>query len=96
MEVSRTDRFLGGGYYACDNETLACLREDIDTQPHQFKSILMEDNFRQTFFPGIKKDEKKIVEAFCKMSADNALKKKPKVISENLLSGTALLTNVGL
>ena len=91
-----TDRFLGGGYYACDNETLACLREDIDTQPHQFKSILMDDNFRKTFFPGIKKDEKKIVEAFCKMSADNALKKKPKVISEKPPSGIALLTNVGL
>jgi hypothetical protein len=96
MVMTWTDRFLGGGYYACDNETLACLREDIDTQPHQFKSILMDDNFRKTFFPGIKKDEKKIVEAFCKMSADNALKKKPKVISEIPPSRITLLTNVGL
>ncbi|KAN0098684.1 Conserved hypothetical protein (DUF2461) domain containing protein [Hyaloscypha variabilis] len=70
--------FFGGGYYACDNETLACLREDIDTQPHQFKSILTADNLRTTFFPGVKKDEKKVVAAFCKMSADNALKTKPK------------------
>jgi predicted nucleotide-binding protein (sugar kinase/HSP70/actin superfamily) len=58
---------------------LACLREDIDQQPHQFKSILMEDNLRGTFFPDVKKDEKKVVAAFCKMSADNALKTKPKV-----------------
>jgi hypothetical protein len=39
----------------------------------------MADNLRKTFFPGIKNDEKKVVAAFCKMSADNALKTKPKV-----------------
>jgi len=70
--------FFGGGYYSSDNETLACLREDIDQQPHQFKSILMEENLRRTFFPDVKNDEKKIIAAFCKMSGDNALKKKPK------------------
>jgi len=56
------------------------LREDIDLQPHQFKSILTANKFRETFFPKVKKgDEKKIVDAFCKMSGENALKKKPKV-----------------
>jgi hypothetical protein len=54
------------------------MREDIDQQPHQFKSVLMNDNLRKTFFPGMK-DEKKVVAAFCKMSGDNALKTKPKV-----------------
>jgi uncharacterized protein (DUF2461 family) len=73
-----TDVRLGGGYYSSDNATLACMREDIDQQPHQFKSVLMNDNLRKTFFPGMK-DEKKVVAAFCKMSGDNALKTKPKV-----------------
>ena len=73
-----TDDQLGGGYYSSDNATLACMREDIDQQPHQFKSVLMNDNLRKTFFPGMK-DEKKVVAAFCKMSGDNALKTKPKV-----------------
>jgi hypothetical protein len=72
------------------------LREDIDTQPHQFKSILMEDNLRQTFFPGVKKDEKKIVAAFCKMSAENALKTKPKVNLSELFPEITLLIGVGL
>ncbi|KAE8441437.1 hypothetical protein EG329_004963 [Mollisiaceae sp. DMI_Dod_QoI] len=70
--------FFGGGYYGSDNLTLACLREDIDQQPHQFKSILMGEKFRKTFFPSAGKDEKKVVAAFCKMSGDNALKTKPK------------------
>lgn len=70
--------FFGGGYYGSDNLTLACLREDIDQQPHQFKSILMDDKLRKTFFPDLKADQKKVVAAFCKMSAENALKKKPK------------------
>lgn len=69
----------GGGYYGSDNLTLACLREDIDQQPHQFKSILMGEKFRKTFFPSAGKDEKKVIAAFCKMSGDNALKTKPKV-----------------
>lgn len=69
----------GGGYFGCDSETLACLREDIDTQPHQFKSILMGDKLRKTFFPNVKADEGKVVSAFCVMSKTNALKKKPKV-----------------
>jgi hypothetical protein len=86
----------GGGYYASDNETLACLREDIDTQPHQFKSILMEDNLRTTFFPGVKKDEKKVVAAFCKMSADNALKTKPKVSFRSSYTEGGLLMDAGL
>ncbi|RDW80288.1 hypothetical protein BP6252_04926 [Coleophoma cylindrospora] len=72
------ESFLGGGYYACDNATLACIREDIDLQPQQFKSILMNDNLRQTFFSGVSKDEKKVVAAFCAMSGENALKKMPK------------------
>ncbi|KAH7370936.1 hypothetical protein BKA65DRAFT_489523 [Rhexocercosporidium sp. MPI-PUGE-AT-0058] len=72
------ESFFGGGYFGCDNETLACLREDIDTQPHQFKSILMGDKLRKTFFPAVKADEEKVVSAFCKMSKTNALKKKPK------------------
>lgn len=71
--------FFGGGYYGSDNLTLNCMREDVDQQPHQFKSVLMDANFRNTYFPGIKADEKKIVAAFCKMSNDNALKTKPKV-----------------
>jgi len=87
---------LGGGYYACDNETLACLREDIDTQPHQFKSILTEEHLRTTFFPGIKKDEKKVIAAFCKMSADNALKTKPKVSLETSCPAMGLLIDAGL
>jgi uncharacterized protein (TIGR02453 family) len=70
---------LGGGYYSSDNLTLACLREDIDQQPHQFKSVLMDDRIRKTFFPGMKADQKKILESFYKMNAENALKKKPKV-----------------
>jgi uncharacterized protein (DUF2461 family) len=73
-----TDDQSGGGYYSSDNATLACMREDIDQQPHQFKSILMDDNLRKTFFPGVK-DEKKVIAAFCKMSGDNALKSRPKV-----------------
>ncbi|KAF8861882.1 hypothetical protein BDZ45DRAFT_671460 [Acephala macrosclerotiorum] len=72
------ESFFGGGYYASDNLTLACLREDIDQQPHQFKSILMGEKFRKTFFPSAGKDEKKVIAAFCKMSGDNALKTKPK------------------
>lgn len=70
--------------------TLACLREDIDQQPHQFKSILMDDKLRKTFFPDLKADQKKVVAAFCKMSAENALKKKPKVhtlLTQDALSG---------
>jgi hypothetical protein len=74
-----TDRRVGGGYYGCDNLTLACLREDIDQQPHQFKSVLMGDNFRRTFFPKAKNDEKNVIKAFCEMTKENALKKKPKV-----------------
>ncbi|KAK0122508.1 hypothetical protein ONS95_010736 [Cadophora gregata] len=72
------ESFCGGGYFGCDSETLACMREDIDTQPHQFKSILMGEKLRKTFFPAVKKDEGKIVAAFCNMSNMNALKKKPK------------------
>ncbi|KAL5326277.1 hypothetical protein ACEPPN_007415 [Leptodophora sp. 'Broadleaf-Isolate-01'] len=72
------ESFFGGGYFGCDSETLACLREDIDTQPHQFKSILMGDKLRKTFFPNVKADEGKVVSAFCVMSKTNALKKKPK------------------
>lgn len=70
---------IGGGYYASDNLTLACLREDIDQQPHQFKSIMMGEHLRKTFFPSAGKDEKKVIAAFCKMSGDNALKIRPKV-----------------
>lgn len=73
------ESFCGGGYFGCDAETLACLREDIDTQPHQFKSILMDDRVRKVFFPSVKKEEGKIVKAFCEMSKRDALKKKPKV-----------------
>jgi hypothetical protein len=56
----------------------------------------MEDNLRQTFFPGVKNDEKKIVAAFCKMSADNALKTKPKVGFKLYLVEMTLLTNAGV
>ncbi|CZT10566.1 uncharacterized protein RCO7_07527 [Rhynchosporium graminicola] len=72
------ESFVGGGYFGCDNETLACLREDIDTQPHQFKSVLMGERVRKTFFARVKNDEGKVVKAFCEMSKMNALKKKPK------------------
>ncbi|KAL2066746.1 hypothetical protein VTL71DRAFT_2818 [Oculimacula yallundae] len=72
------ESFCGGGYFGCDNETLACLREDIDTRPHQFKSVLMGERLRKTFFPKVKADEGKVVAAFCEMSKMNALKKKPK------------------
>jgi len=75
-----TDISKGGGYYASDNDTLACIREDIDQQPDQFKAMLTSDKLRKTFFPGVKKDEEKVVAAFCKMSNTNALKKKPKVL----------------
>lgn len=73
------ESFFGGGYFGCDSETLACLREDIDTQPHQFKGLLMGEKIRKTFFPAVKADEKKVADAFCKMSKMSALKKKPKV-----------------
>jgi len=72
------ESFCGGGYFGCDSETLACMREDIDTQSHQFKSVLMGEKLRKTFFPAIKNDEAKVVAAFCNMSKMNALKKKPK------------------
>ncbi|PVH76079.1 hypothetical protein DL98DRAFT_518200 [Cadophora sp. DSE1049] len=72
------ESFCGGGYFGCDSETLACMREDIDTQPHQFKSILMGDKLRKTFFPAVKNVEGKVVATFCNMSKMNALKKKPK------------------
>ncbi|KAI9054008.1 hypothetical protein LZ554_002952 [Drepanopeziza brunnea f. sp. 'monogermtubi'] len=72
------ESFMGGGYFGCDAETLACLREDIDTQPHQLKSILMEEKLRTTFFPKVKAEEGKIVKAFCEGSKRDALKKKPK------------------
>jgi hypothetical protein len=41
--------------------------------------VLLGDKLRKTFFPGMKAEEKKIMAAFCKMSSENALKKKPKV-----------------
>lgn len=69
----------GGGYYGTDNDTLACIREDIDTQPEQFRGVIMAKKLRSTFFPNIKNDEQKLLAAFCKMSGENALKKKPKV-----------------
>jgi len=72
------ESFFGGGYYASDNDTLTCIREDIDQQADQFKAMLTSDKLRKTFFPGVKKDTEKVVEAFCKMSNNNALKKKPK------------------
>lgn len=86
----------GGGYYGSDNLTLACLREDIDQQPHQFKSILMDDRLRKTFFPDMKADQKKVVAAFCKMSAENALKKKPKVPEHPPRIFEVKLTSLGL
>ncbi|KAK2624157.1 hypothetical protein QTJ16_006107 [Diplocarpon rosae] len=71
------DSFVGGGYFGCDNETLACLREDVDTQPHQLKSVLMGEQLRGVFFPTAQGEER-VVKAFCEMSKQNALKKKPK------------------
>ncbi|CAL3966785.1 unnamed protein product [Diplocarpon coronariae] len=71
------ESFVGGGYFGCDNETLACLREDVDTQPHQLKSILMKEKLRGVFFPKAE-GEGEVVKAFCEMSKQNALKKKPK------------------
>jgi hypothetical protein len=56
----------------------------------------MDDNLRQTFFPDVKNDEKKIVAAFCKMSADNALKTKPKVAFEWSSLGMTLLIEIGI
>jgi len=38
----------------------------------------MEDNLRETFFPGVKNDEEMVMTAFCKISANNALKTRPK------------------
>lgn len=73
------ESFIAGGYFGCDAETLACLREDIDTQPHQFKSVLMGETLRTVFFPKVKAEESKVVKAFCQMSKRGALKKKPKV-----------------
>ncbi|KAL3424154.1 hypothetical protein PVAG01_03435 [Phlyctema vagabunda] len=71
--------FAGGGYYSSDTTTLECIREDIDQEPHQLKSILTSDRLRNVFFPDIKKkDDKAVVAAFCAMNAENALKTKPK------------------
>jgi hypothetical protein len=57
---------------------------------------LTEEHLRTTFFPGIKKDEKKVIAAFCKMSADNALKTKPKVSLESSCPAMGLLIDAGL
>jgi aspartate 1-decarboxylase len=40
----------------------------------------MGHSLRNVFFPDLEKDEKMVVASFCKMSAENALKVKPKVI----------------
>ena len=71
------------------------MREDIDTQPHQFKSVLTGEKLRKTFFPAVKNDEAKVVAAFCNMSKMNALKKKPKVCFL-LRSNIVLLVNAKL
>jgi hypothetical protein len=68
---------------------LALLRTDIDRKPHQIKHVLMEPGIRKEVLGGISKDEKKAIKAFISQNGENALKTKPKVSANSLLSSVS-------
>lgn len=68
-----------------ESSALAALRRDIDRRPHRIKRVLTDAGLRKEFFGGIADDEKKAVRAFVSQSAENALKRKPKVSRKHFL-----------
>lgn len=66
------------------------MRRDIDRRPQRIKGVLLDDGIRKEFLAGASKLEEKVVKAFAKANAQNALKSKPKVSSSVLLQSLAL------
>lgn len=71
--------FVGCGLWHPDAAPLALLRNDIDQNPENIRSVLNEAQMRKELLNCGSKDAKKVVQAFCKRNAENALKTKPKV-----------------
>lgn len=69
--------FVGGGLWHPDKDTLAKLRANIDERPHRLRRILMNPQFRNTFLPNAKDNEKSVLAAFAESNKENALKTKP-------------------
>lgn len=71
--------FIGGGLWHPDAGQLHKLRASIDERPQRWRRALMDDNFRRTFLPKAKNDEKSVIKAFTESNKESALKTKPKV-----------------
>lgn len=83
--------FVGSGLWHPEADPVRLLRTDIDQRSDRLRSVLMNSAIRKHIFGGIGKDEKKAIKAFCKQNAENALKTKPKVSSQTLLTACARL-----
>jgi uncharacterized protein (DUF2461 family) len=73
--------FVGGGLWHPEKDALAKLRANIDERPHRIRRVLMNPQFRSTFFPTTKHDEKAVLAAFAASNQENALKTRPQVRS---------------
>ena len=71
--------FVGSGLWHPDAAPLALLRTDIDQHPENIKNVLLDTDVRKHLLGASSKDTKKVLQAFCKQNAENALKTKPKV-----------------
>lgn len=69
----------GAGLWMPGARELALLRQDIDQNSSQLKSVLRNAGLRKEFFNGIPDDERKAVKAFASQNQESALKTKPKV-----------------
>lgn len=71
--------FVGCGLWHPEAAPLALMRNDIDRNPENIRTVLIEPQMRKEILNCTGKDVKKVVLAFCKRNAENALKTKPKV-----------------
>jgi len=84
--------FVGSGLWHPEADPLKLLRMDIDQRSHRIRNVLLDPAIRKHIFGGIGKDGNKAVKEFCKHNEENALKTKPKVISQ-LTPVCTILTN---
>jgi uncharacterized protein (DUF2461 family) len=73
--------FIGGGLWHPEKDCLAKLRANIDERPHRLRRVLMNPQFRRTFLPKAKSDEKSVIAAFIESNKEGALKTRPQVMT---------------
>jgi uncharacterized protein (TIGR02453 family) len=78
VQIQPGGSFVGAGFWNPEAEPLSLLRRAVDRQAHKLKKVLVDPKIRKECLGGVAGDEKKVVTAFCKSNAENALKTKPK------------------